>query len=225
MKHYYFKRDKRIEVDQIEGVAAVKADRNARGGRAEVSASGSSGLNALRDSVSDLPQETLDAFDRANWLFVRSSADTRGAFECGETPSRAADAGKVVQHREGRIAVVTRAMVVQVDPSLDQAQAETVLAERTLEIVRKLNFASNLYQVIARDWEDAMAASVDLHDDPRFVFAEPEFVEHIPQRALPTDPDLEDLNAGVVAESGYFDNAANWVRGTGGMPDSNHGTF
>src|SRR5690606_39946595 len=125
-------------------------------------------------------QETLEAFSRADWVFVRPNAVPRSALEDGRLPSGSTDVGKVVQRDEGQIAVVTRALVVQLEPGLSESEAEEVLAERDLEVVRKLNFAPNLYQVIAHGWEDAMAASVDLHDDPRFVFAEPEFIEHIP---------------------------------------------
>jgi thermitase len=273
MKRNYFKRDQRIEVEEIEGVAAVEAERDAKGERAaEMSTFGRPGAKVLRDTVADLPDEALQAFDRAGWLLVRPSADTRSAIDRGELPAGAVDAGKVIDRGAGRIAIVTRALVVQLDPALDTPQAEAVLAERMLGIVRKLNFAPNLYQVIAGEWEDALEASVDLQDDARFVFAEPEFIEHMPGRAVPTDPDLgdqwqwindgsnggtagadvnieeawdrtwgagvtvavidngfdadhEDLAAGVVTESGYFDNSSNWVQGTAGMPDSNHGTF
>ncbi len=273
MKRYYYKRDKRVEVEEVEGLAAVHLERDARGERAAAQSEfGRSGLTALREAVAGVPQETLEAFSRADWVFVRPNAVTRSALEDGRLPSGSTDVGKVVQRDEGQIAVVTRALVVQLEPGLSESEAEEVLAERDLEVVRKLSFAPNLYQVIAHGWEDAMAASVDLHDDPRFVFAEPEFIEHIPQRALPSDPDLgqqwqwrndgssggtagadvsaeaawdhtwgagvtvavidngfdadhEDLAAGVVAESGYFDGSGNWVQGTAGMPDSDHGTF
>jgi hypothetical protein len=124
---------------------------------------------------------------------------------------------------------------------------------------------------------DALAASVALHEDNRFILAEPSFIEHIPSRNFrPTDPrfgeqwqwsntgtgggtagadvsaeeawdhtlgagvrvaiidngfdaDHEDLEAGVVASSGYFRPQAGGVpvfeQGTAGMPGDDHGTF
>jgi thermitase len=56
-------------------------------------------------------------------------------------------------------------------------------------VVNRLTFAPNLYEVRTTAAQDALAASVALHDNPDFVFAEPSFVEHIPARFRPDDPD------------------------------------
>ena len=282
MERHYYKRGERIAVEEIDGVAAIQVDpaavKTASGGDAP--SYGRSGVTALRNASEDVPDETIEAFGQAGWVFVQPNSESRNAISRRELPARAADAGRVVQRRGGRLAVVTRAMTVQLDAGLDDAAARAALDDLGLEMVRALTFAPNLFQVIATRWDDALAASVDLHDDDRVVFAEPEFIEHIPPRglamqearALPSDPDLdqqwqwrndgsnggtagadvnaeeawdhswgagitvavidngfdadhEDLAAGVVPESGYFDGSANWVQGTAGMPSGNHGTF
>ena len=53
-------------------------------------------------------------------------------------------------------------------------------------MVNRLNFAPHLFEV--RSAADALDTSVALHDNDRFVFAEPTFVEHIPPRLVPGDP-------------------------------------
>jgi hypothetical protein len=59
-----------------------------------------------------------------------------------------------------------------------------------LEVINRLNFAPNLFEV--RSSSDALATSVALHDNDNFVFAEPAFIEHIPPRLTPTDPRYTD---------------------------------
>jgi len=191
MQRYYYVRDRRIEVDEVEGVAAVQIGRDERGeARAAASSFGRSAVTALRESGAALPDDTLAAFESAGWAFVRPNAATREAFETARAPENAEAVGKVIVRRDGSPAIATQLLNVQVDPQLDAPEAEAVLAERGLEILSRLGFAPNLYETRATGWSDALAASVDLHDDPRFVFAEPSLIEHIPGRATPTDPDL-----------------------------------
>jgi hypothetical protein len=56
-------------------------------------------------------------------------------------------------------------------------------------VVNRLTFAPNLYELRTTAAEDALAASVALHDNSDFVFAKPSFVEYSPARFTRTDPD------------------------------------
>lgn len=271
MKRHYFVRDRRIEVEEIEGVVAAHIATDERGERRTAAPSiGRSALRAMQTAGGDVAPEAMSAFERANWVFVQPAAGARAAIERGELPEGADEVGKVVARQDGSVAILTRLLNVQLDRGIDDPEA--VLAERGLAIVRRLRFAQNLFETRAEGWEDAIAASIGLHDDPRFLFAEPSLIEHIPQRATPTDPDFgdqwqwansganggtagadvsaeeawdhtfgagirvgvidngfdaghEDLQAGVLAQSGFFTSGGGFTQGTGGMPDSNHGTF
>lgn len=190
MKRQYYIRDRLVEVEQVEDVAAVRLAGTERGDvRAMESSFGGPAEQALRDAGGGAAAATLDAFRQARWVFVEPSPATRTAMTSeAAMPANAEAVGKVVLQADGSPAIATQRLNVQLDAGLSQSEAEAVLAERGLRVLQRLKFAKNLYETAATRHEDALAASVDLHDDPRFVFAEPSLVEHIPGRATPSDP-------------------------------------
>ena len=99
---------------------------------------------------------------------------------------------KLVRRADQTVVIDSGLLNVQLDPSLTEGECEAILAREGLELLNKLRFAKNLYETRAVGHEDAMAASVALHGNDDIVFAEPAFVEHIPLRAAPTDPDYGD---------------------------------
>ncbi len=101
----------------------------------------------------------------------------------------AEEVGKVLRRSDGSVAIATNRLNVQLKPELSEEECEAILTEKNLDVQIKLAFAPNLYEVDAKGREDALEASVELHDDARFTFAEPSLTEHIPQRFSPTDPD------------------------------------
>ena len=197
MQRHYFIRDRRIEVEEVDNLAAVRMIRGERGqAQADMSTYGKPAA-ALADA-GPAADSARAAFERAGWAFVTPGEALREALS-GAIGAAAADGlehaeevGKVVLRADGAPAVVTDLLNVQIDPQLGEAEAEAILAERGLTIVNRLKFAPNLYETRAGAFEDAIAASVALHDDPRFVFAEPSLIEHIPGRATPTDPNFGD---------------------------------
>jgi subtilisin family serine protease len=52
-----------------------------------------------------------------------------------------------------------------------------------------LRFAPNLYEVRVVGDRDPLEVALALHENADFVYAEPEIIKHIPQRAQPKDPD------------------------------------
>lgn len=92
-----------------------------------------------------------------------------------------------------------------------------------LRVLDRLRFAPNLFEVDAGPGEDSLAASVRLHEDPRFKFAEPAFTEHIPARFTPTDPRFGDQwqwsntgqNGGVAGADVNAQEAWDHTRGAG----------
>lgn len=272
MSRRYYRKDRPVDVEEIESVVAVHTtgqgdapglhERAAAQGRADV-----------RQASPALDDATLDAFAGAGWHVVPADRAGRAAVRGGQVPDDADAAGTVVVNVDGRAVIATDVLAVQLDPALSRDEVDAELAAAGLTVLTELRFGRHLFEVRTAGG-DALDASVALHDNPRFLFAEPSFVEHIPQRFTPTDPeygdqwqwsntgqdggtvgadvsaeaawdhtrgagirvavvdngfdaDHEDLAAGVGAGSGFFVSGtpATFTAGTGGMPDSDHGTF
>ncbi|MBT2493878.1 S8 family serine peptidase [Streptomyces sp. ISL-96] len=186
MSRQYYQRGHLVEAEQLDEVVAVKIGRDTLGTEAaEVEAQlGSSAREQVREAGVD--DETSDAFARANWVFVRPNQQTREAFTTGEEIPGTEATGNVIRRPNGRIGIATDALTVQLRPTLSEEEAERELESAGLTVVNKLGFAENLYEVRATASHDALAASVELHDNDRFVFAEPSLIEHVPARFRPS---------------------------------------
>lgn len=192
MERVYYKRGRRVVVEEVPDVRAVRLGADDRGlpvvGAEDF---GTSAAETVRSSVtSDLPEseDPVSAFERANWTFVTPSEEVTRAFAEGESVPAAEEVGKVIVGRSGTVAIATDRLNVQLRSDLSEDESEAILSEKNLEVLSKLRFAPNLYEVVARGREDALAASVELHEDERFTLAEPAFIEHIGQRFTPNDP-------------------------------------
>jgi len=157
----YFVRGVRKTVDEVDDVVAVQVD----GG-------------VVAEALSD--DDELSPFREARWVFVPASAAS--VLETAE------DVGRLVRRPNGRLGIVTRRLTVQLDADLSAEAAEAALARRGLLLVRRLGFAPNLFEVDTTEHADSLSASVHLNADPLVTLAEPSLVEHVPQRAAPTDP-------------------------------------
>ncbi len=191
MERYYYKRDKRIVVEELPDVRAVHLSVDERGLSAAVEADlGVSAMETVRSTLAtETPDDPLGAFQNANWRFVRPSETMTRSLNAREAVPGAAEIGKVLRRTDGSVAIATNRLNVQLKPELSDGECEAILSEKDLAVQMKLAFAPNLYEVDALGREDALQASVELHDDPRFTFAEPSLTEHIPQRFSPSDPD------------------------------------
>ncbi|MFD8798443.1 S8 family serine peptidase [Streptomyces atroolivaceus] len=184
MTRQYYQRGRLVEAEEIGGVVAVKVESQVPGGAGIGAELGSSATDAMREAGVD--EETSDAFARANWLLVRPTPQTREAFTAGEEIPGTEATGTIVRRPNGRIGIATDALTVRLDPALSEEEAERELETARLTVLNKLGFAKNLYEVRAPAGRDSLMASVELHDNRRFVFAEPSFVEHVPARFRPT---------------------------------------
>ncbi|MFE9636333.1 S8 family serine peptidase [Streptomyces sp. NPDC006463] len=188
MSRQYYQRGHLIEAEVLDDVVAVRM--GADGERmAMAEAEGEMGTSALSEMhEAGVDDETTEAFANAHWVFVKPSQQTRAAVRSGEEISGAEAIGKVIRRPNGRIGIATDALTVRLQPTLSEEEAERELQAAGLDVVNKLGFAKNLYEVRAPSAEDALAASVELHENDRFVFAEPSFVEHVPARFSPAGP-------------------------------------
>jgi thermitase len=271
VQRQYYQRGRLVEVEEMDDLLAVQVDPDSPAGEAPDPATfGEDAVGSLIADDVEFDRESAQAYERGGWLIVRPRP---GAGD--EAPPGAGQTGKVILRPGNRIGIATDLLNVQLAESLSEAEVQQRLADNGLEVVTRLTFAPHLYEVRTTAAQDALAASVALHDDPDFVFAEPSFVEHVPARFTPSDPDFpkqwqwkntgaqggtagadvhieeawdttrgagvrvavidngfdadhEDLAAGVVPASGFFrpsGGTTEFVAGTTGMPDSDHGTF
>jgi subtilisin family serine protease len=192
MEREYYKRGQRVIVEELPDVKAVQLSANERGvPRVSAESFGTSAVETVRSSVTrELPEDEdpLAPFERANWRFVTPSAEMARALAPGADVPDAEQVGKVIVGRSGSVAIATNRLSVQLQPELSEQECAEILSDKNLEVLTKLNFAPNLYDVVAHGREDALATSVELHEDERFTLAEPAFTEHIPQRVTPNDP-------------------------------------
>jgi subtilisin family serine protease len=190
VQRQYYQRGQLVEAEEMDGLLAVQVDADRPGDETPAPAEfGESAFGSLIEDDVQFDQETADAYQRGGWLIVRPSAGTDESVGEGTGLPGAAQTGKVIRRPGNRIGIATDRLNVQLRPDMSEADAQRRLADSGLEVINRLTFAPNLYEVRTTAEQDALAASVALHDNPDFVFAEPSFVEHIPARFRPDDPD------------------------------------
>jgi subtilisin family serine protease len=189
MKRSFYRRGQQVEVEGIEGVAAVKVARTERGARAarrENLGAAIPHANAAERGLAMTPEEAA-AFERADWVFVEPAPAVRTATARGAVPDGVQAVGSVVRDTDGRLSVVSNDLVVKLDPNLSEEQSRKLLSEHNVDIVRKLRFAPNLFEARSTDNMDGIDKSVELHGVEHVISAEPNLIQHIPGRA-PSDP-------------------------------------
>jgi subtilisin family serine protease len=187
MDREYYSRGERKSIEVLDDVVAIKVPPDVQG----VAAGPRDFGTEVRAADSGIPPETLEAFQNANWLLVEPAPDVSRSLDAREAPAGTEDVGLVVRRDNGTVGIATQRLNVQVAGNFSEAEAEAIVADAGLQIRGRLRFAPNLFEVDAEPGEDSLAASLRLHDDPRFEFAEPSFTEHIPARLRPTDPKFD----------------------------------
>ena len=188
MDREYYSRGERKSVEVLDNVVAIKVAPDTRGLAPDAEGFGTEALAA----DAGIPRETLEAFQNADWLIVEPAADLTRSIEEGLSPVGTENVGVVIRRENGTVGIATQRLNVQVAEQFSEAEAEAIVADAGLRVVNKLRFAPNLFEVDAGPGEDSLAASLRLHEDSRFEFAEPAFTEHIPARMTPTDPHFGD---------------------------------
>ena len=193
MQRRYVSGGREREVEQLDDVVAVLP---------EAAVEGPEGAAALDDPQAraeafgrpagdrdvGLSEDDRSAFEEAGWAFVLAEPGLALAADRGERVERAADVQHVYRAEGDRTLIGTDRMTVRLAEGLDEAGVEQALAARGLEVLRELRFAPNLFEVRVTPGTDPLELSVELQDDEAFAYAEPEFIEHIPPRWIPTDP-------------------------------------
>jgi subtilisin family serine protease len=184
MDREYYSRGERKSVEVLDDVVAIKVAPDDRGLAPDAESFGTE----VRAADAGIPPEAMEAFQNANWLIVEPAPDVSRSLETRRAPAGTEDVGLVVRRDNGTVGIATQRLNVQVAEEFSEAEAEAIVTDAGLRVLGRLRFAPNLFEVDAGPEEDSLAASMRLHEDPRFKFAEPAFTEHIPVRMTPTDP-------------------------------------
>ncbi|MGH8602670.1 MAG: S8 family serine peptidase, partial [Gammaproteobacteria bacterium] len=184
MKQEYLLRGKRVEIEELEGIVAILP---------KVRGMPKKDISRAFGKIAEAPEDAREesqwrAFGNAGWVFVRPTAEVSRALE-SHSPMKDTEAiQRVFRHPSGRIFLGTDRLSVRLRADMSEQQVRAALDAAGLEIIRRLNFAPNLYEVRTKPEKDFLQASLDLSSNPDFIYAEPQFIEHIPGRFTPTDP-------------------------------------
>lgn len=149
------------------------------------------GVEALVDIAGRAAGPDGSVFRNAGWHFVHPAQDVAFAAETRSSTSNATAVNQVYASESGDLMIGTDLATVQLPPEMTEYQIAETLRSDGLEIVYRLGFAPNLFEVRLpqgrpyAEMIDELQARTD-----RYVFAEPSLLETITPRMKPPDVDL-----------------------------------
>ncbi len=185
MKREYMMRGQRVAIDELDGVVAVKPAKREESGEEAFRAFGT----AASLKTAEIAEGDWGPFEKAGWRLMRPNAQLAAAMQARSMPDGPDEARRVFRHPSGRIYLGSNRLTVKLRADLPESNVNAKLAAAGLETVRRLGFAPNLFEVKVAAGRDFLDVSMALGSDKDFVYAEPQFIEHIPGRFVPTDPD------------------------------------
>jgi len=164
----FVRRNRAVQLHELTDLVAVRAQATPDAPRLE---------STIPESVArQLSGSQVEAFEQAGWAFQEPSSR-----ELPEDAPRA----KVFVKPDGRLALSTNTLTVQLrdDPSKEEANA--LLDPYGCRVLEQLTFATGLFRVAVTDQAqgDALDVANQLMDSGLVEFAEPELIEEIGQRS------------------------------------------
>jgi thermitase len=187
MERKYAVRGKLVQIEEIEGIIAVRPESGMDANTVEIV---NSIGDILRPGMAPLEQPDSVAFGSAGWTFLRPKDIASARVVLGLRGIGAVQ--RVFRELNGgRIFIGTDRLSIRFRDDLPEKRPEALLRDFHLEIIRRLTFAKYLYVVRAPPGMDPLQISFELYErkNPDIIYAEPQFIEHIPQRFRPSDPD------------------------------------
>ena len=224
MATYFYRRGQKVPVAEIKGVVGVLVESAARAGVGRDAIGAAVDPAGAAAFAQPVPAEELAAFAAAGWSLVQPSADLTATARAARSKSQPAiEAGQLYQQRDGHLLIDNRGLIVQLPAELSEAAALRTLKKRKLDVVRKLGFAPNQFQVLVPVGTDTLAVANELQESGTALAAEPEFIEFIGQRLRPTDPGYNQLwhlnntggNGGVAGADVAAERAWDFTLGRG----------
>lgn len=228
MKYTFTLRGKLVTLAPIDAIAAVQPTSELRESMSRPQMASRFGSAPPDDTQGGsaglvLPARNRKLFERAGWVFVEALAAVAKAAISRVALEGAAAVRRVYLGRGGTLIGTDRA-TVQFDPDITDAEIKSRLKADGLKLVRRLGFSPNTYEVRipARRPELEVVQELQARSN-RYRFVEPVFVEAIPGRYTPSDPDFgnqwqhanDGSNGGVVGADIKSEAAWDLTRGQG----------
>src|SRR5687767_5606540 len=188
MKRHFYSRGRKVELDELEDVLAIKsppAEPAARG--AQPQADRGVFAKALREAgeggmPESIKSEEARAFERAGWSFIRPTPEARNAMRGEDARELRGSAGPVFRREDGQLVIGSDLITVKLLPDYQEAEARAKLEQAGLEIVRQLKFAPNLFEARVAAGQDPIDVANALQENEVTIYSEPVLLEHIDQR-------------------------------------------
>jgi len=159
-------RNKSMQVQELTDVVAVRTEKAEKGARSR---------GQVPEAVAaHVPEAQVNAFQDAGWEFKEASSDVPE----GEVKA------KVFVKSDGRLALGTDRLTVQLRGVDSVEEANNVLAPFGCQVIRQLTFAPGLFEVALTDESngDAIDVANRLVESGLVEFADPNLMENIPAR-------------------------------------------
>jgi subtilisin family serine protease len=188
MERYFYRRNERVPVTQIEGVLAVQVDVEAQAEESTLDLGEVVTFERADTPAIEIADEEATGLAQAGWVFVRPGAVTADARESREMPPNVNEINDVFQQEDGHLLIGTRTLTVQFSAELSDDEVRARLDEHGLGVVRELRFSPNQFEVEITPGADLLDVANGLQEEDTTLYCEPTFVEFIGQRFTPTDP-------------------------------------
>ncbi|HET9774192.1 MAG TPA: S8 family serine peptidase [Nitrososphaeraceae archaeon] len=206
MKKEYYVRGKKIEVEELTDVLAIKTEGTSEKTMdIEKNFGTRTKLSTDKKDQSKLDEEQK-IFENAGYIFIKPNDQIMRAIKSGILRSELPNAGRTFIDQEGGIKIGTGRLTIKFHADVPKNQIESFINEKKLKIIRQLKFADSLYEVEIQDNIDPLDLSVEFYNNEKIIYAEPIFNEHIAERYIPTDPQYSDQwqwNSGISIQEAW----------------------
>lgn len=211
MEREYYVRSKKVKIEELTDVIAVKPDEENTSLFRKLANTGEESANT---------GEKQQAFQNAGWYFVNPNEEINRSFNENSTNF---EVGRVFKQANGQMLIGNNLLTVQLKPDLTEQEVMAVMSKKQLKIINKLGFGKHLYEVKVPEKLDFIEISNELQEQKEFLFAEPQFIEQISSRYRPTDPGYskqwqwsnDGSNGGVANADVHAEKSWDITRGSG----------
>lgn len=192
MEKYFYRRGKKIPVIELDQILAIQIEKDLS---KDISFElpdtllSFSSSRKINDTV-EISEEEAKAFNAAGWNLIKTSKEdsSKSTRSFKSEFSSYQKVERIYQQEDNHLLISSRNLIVQLRPELSLKKVKREFSKRNIEIVRKLDFAPNQYQVEVTPDSDPIEIANELQESGLAVAAEPEFYEYLGERLRPRDP-------------------------------------
>ena len=177
MQRSFRVRGKKVEIDEIPGLLAIRLDladfRKHPQPGSPIAAW--RGMVLVTAGTVELPQDTRSVLESAGWILARPAPEQDAP---GDLPSPEV-VGRLFRDEYGEWMIGTGRLNVRFRDDLDDDTVRELLERFRLAVVRQLKFAPQLYEVQAAEEDDFLEVADELDASEALVYAEPQLMRKL----------------------------------------------